>query len=152
LHFLYGQGRWPFLHVLFRHLNFFLWKVPFTLLRSLAHFFIWSLIYLFFMVLGIEQKASNLSHSTIPFLMMGLFQERVSRTICHWWLGTTLLLISASWLAKITGMSHWHPVGIHFLGSLVFWALYIFWLPIPCQIYSWQRLSPILMGGWGSSI
>jgi hypothetical protein len=31
-------------------------------------------------------------------------------TICPGWLGTTILPISASWVGKITGMSHLHPV------------------------------------------
>jgi hypothetical protein len=34
------------------------------------------------------------------------FQDRVSRVICPGWLWTVILLISASWVARITGMSH----------------------------------------------
>jgi hypothetical protein len=34
------------------------------------------------------------------------FQDRVSQTICPGWLRTTILLISASCVAKITGVSH----------------------------------------------
>jgi hypothetical protein len=30
-------------------------------------------------------------------------------TICLGWPQTAVLLISASWVARITGMSHWHP-------------------------------------------
>jgi hypothetical protein len=37
-------------------------------------------------------------------LMMGFFQDRVSQTICSGWLQTTILLISASRVARITGM------------------------------------------------
>jgi hypothetical protein len=29
------------------------------------------------------------------------------RTICLGWLWTVILLISASWVVRITGMSHW---------------------------------------------
>jgi hypothetical protein len=29
------------------------------------------------------------------------------KTICWWWLWTMILLISAFWVARITGMSHW---------------------------------------------
>jgi hypothetical protein len=36
----------------------------------------------------------------------GFFQDRVSRTICPCWLWTMILLISASWVVRITGMSH----------------------------------------------
>jgi hypothetical protein len=34
------------------------------------------------------------------------FWDRVLRTICLGWLWSTVLLISASWVAKITGVSH----------------------------------------------
>jgi hypothetical protein len=37
-----------------------------------------------------------------------VFNDRVLRTICPGWLRTTILLISASWVARITAVSHWH--------------------------------------------
>jgi hypothetical protein len=40
-----------------------------------------------------------LSHSTSSVFVM-FFQDRVLRTICHGWLRTSILLISASWVAK----------------------------------------------------
>jgi hypothetical protein len=46
-----------------------------------------------------------LSHSTSPFCV-GYFQDWVLRTICPSWLWTAILLISAPWIARITGMSH----------------------------------------------
>jgi hypothetical protein len=39
----------------------------------------------------------------------GFFQDRVSQTICPGWLPTEILLISASWVAKIIGVSQRHP-------------------------------------------
>jgi hypothetical protein len=30
-------------------------------------------------------------------------------TICLGWLWTSILLISASWIARITGVRHWWP-------------------------------------------
>jgi hypothetical protein len=36
----------------------------------------------------------------------GFFWDRVSQTFCPGWLWITVLLISASWVARITGMSH----------------------------------------------
>jgi hypothetical protein len=39
----------------------------------------------------------------------GFLQDRASRTICPGWLWTVSLLISASWVARITGVSHWLP-------------------------------------------
>jgi hypothetical protein len=36
------------------------------------------------------------------------FLDRVSKTICSGWLWTAVLLISASWVVRTTGVSHWH--------------------------------------------
>jgi hypothetical protein len=41
--------------------------------------------------------------------LWGFFQDRVSWTICPDWLWTMIFLISASWVARITGVSHWRP-------------------------------------------
>jgi hypothetical protein len=35
----------------------------------------------------------------------------VTGTICLGWLQTAILLISASWVARLTGVSHWCPAG-----------------------------------------
>jgi hypothetical protein len=59
-------------------------------------------------VLGLELRAYTLSHSTSPFFVC-YFQDRVSQTICPGWLRTTVLLIAASQVARIIGVSHWHP-------------------------------------------
>jgi hypothetical protein len=39
----------------------------------------------------------------------GLFRGRVLRTICLGWLRMVIFLISASWVARITGVSPLHP-------------------------------------------
>jgi hypothetical protein len=44
-----------------------------------------------------------------PFFCDGFFHDRVSKTICPSWLQTMILLISASWVARITGVRHWRP-------------------------------------------
>jgi hypothetical protein len=36
----------------------------------------------------------------------GFFQDKVLQTICQSWLWTVILLMSASWVARITGMSY----------------------------------------------
>jgi hypothetical protein len=36
------------------------------------------------------------------------FQDRVSQTVCPGCLWTVILLISASWVARIIGVSHQH--------------------------------------------
>jgi hypothetical protein len=57
-------------------------------------------------VLGFELRAVyHLSHSTSPFFCDGCFQDRVSQTICLSWLWIMILLISASWVAGITGVT-----------------------------------------------
>jgi hypothetical protein len=67
------------------------------------------LLLLLFAVLGFELRAFSLSHSTSPFFCDGCLQDRVSWTVCPGWLWTMILLISASWVARITDMSHKHP-------------------------------------------
>jgi hypothetical protein len=47
-----------------------------------------------------------LSHSNNLFLCVGwVFQDRFSWTVCFGWLQTAILLISATWVARITGVS-----------------------------------------------
>jgi hypothetical protein len=67
-------------------------------------------------VVGFELRASLLPgrHSatwaTPPALFcIGYFQARVSRTICLGWPWTMILLITVSWVARITGVSHQEP-------------------------------------------
>jgi hypothetical protein len=63
--------------------------------------------FFFFVVTGLELRAYTLSHSTSPFYVcVRYFQDRVSRTICSGWLWTLILLISASWVARITGVRY----------------------------------------------
>jgi hypothetical protein len=45
--------------------------------------------------------------------------------MCLDWLWTLILLISASWIARITGMTHWHPslkMIILFAQGFAIWA------------------------------
>jgi hypothetical protein len=46
-------------------------------------------------VLAFELWAHTLNYSTSPF-EMGVFQDRISLTICPGWLRITILLVSAS--------------------------------------------------------
>jgi hypothetical protein len=83
---------------------------------------VWDVWIYFLSVLGFELRAScllgspllleplyHLRHSTSHVLCC-FFQNRVSQTVCLGWLWTVILLISASWVARITGVSHWCPV------------------------------------------
>jgi hypothetical protein len=42
----------------------------------------------------------------------GFFRDKVWWTICPGWLGNVILLISASPVARIAGVSHWHPAAL----------------------------------------
>jgi hypothetical protein len=88
-------------------------------------------------LLGLELRAFTLSHSTSP-LCDGYFRDRVSRTICPGWLQTAILLISASWIARITGMSHWCPPEFfHTLNTLSrLCAVWVTSLVVPAHIGS----------------
>jgi hypothetical protein len=57
------------------------------------------------------------------FFVRGFFQDRISRTIYVGWLWTAILLISASWVGRITDVSHWSPAqaetfNLHFAKNL----------------------------------
>jgi hypothetical protein len=49
-----------------------------------------------------------LSHFTSLFVM-GFFELRSLKLFARSWLWTSILLISASWVARITDMSHRRP-------------------------------------------
>jgi hypothetical protein len=54
--------------------------------------------------------------ATAPaFVCDGFFQYRISWTIFPGWLRTKILLISASSIARITGVNHWHLASLFFL-------------------------------------
>jgi hypothetical protein len=48
----------------------------------------------------------------------GFFWDKVLQTICRGWHWIVILLISSSWVAKITGMSHQLQAPNHFLQSV----------------------------------
>jgi hypothetical protein len=58
----------------------------------------------------------------------GFFWDRVSWTICPGWLQTTSLLISASWVARITGTSQWCLASAGFYFNKDYWSQG--WLPV----------------------
>jgi hypothetical protein len=58
-----------------------------------------------FALLLAKQALYHLSHNFIPFFS-DYFGDGLSRTICPGWLQTMILLISASQVARITGVSH----------------------------------------------
>jgi hypothetical protein len=86
----------------------------------------WLSFFFFCAVLGFELRASP--WATPPALFCdGIFWDRVSQTICPGWLRTTILLISAYWVARITGMSHWHLASNILLFYRFCLCTYSFW-------------------------
>jgi hypothetical protein len=68
------------------------------------------IIYLFFAALGLELKGYTSSHSTSPFSWWVIFfWDKVLWSICPGCIQTLILLISASWVARITGPNSQHP-------------------------------------------
>jgi hypothetical protein len=117
---------------------------------SRALYFYFSYIYLFYFImtiLGFELRASRLldrhstyilSHSTSPIFLWRVFQARVLRTICLGWLWTSILLISASWVARIIGVSHRHPAISFYFSSIYFLVLCTApHMPQCCLFVSW---------------
>jgi hypothetical protein len=71
-------------------------------------------LFFFFQYWGLNTGPSPWATPLALFLWR-VFWARVLRTICPGGLQTTVLLISASWLARITGINHQHLVNWTFL-------------------------------------
>jgi hypothetical protein len=102
-------------------------QLLFVFKEKLKHIYVhpslsYTLFFFFFFLaeMGLELMAFTLQYAANPFWWR-VFWDRVSRTICLGFLQTTILLISASWVARITGMSHKH---------LAIKSLLIFFLPL----------------------
>jgi hypothetical protein len=67
--------------------------------------------FFFFCSTGVWTQGLRLEPLHPPALyflcVMGFYEMGVSWTICLGWLQTTIILISASWVSRITGVSHW---------------------------------------------
>jgi hypothetical protein len=93
---------------------------PFIFLSSGTHppkqdpFYIPVLHFFVCVVPGLELKAYTLSHSTFSFCVR-YFWDKISQTICPGWLQNMTLFISASWITRITSMSHQHLPVLRFL-------------------------------------
>jgi hypothetical protein len=62
----------------------------------------------FFAVLGLELRAYTLSHSTSPFLVVVFSRQGLANYLLGW-LRNTILVISASCVSRIIGVSYQHP-------------------------------------------
>jgi hypothetical protein len=79
----------------------------------------------FFCSTGAWTQGLHLEPLYQPFFCDEVFWDRVSQTICLGWLWTKILLISASWVARIIGVSHQRlalPTWVGFL-NLTLWKL-----------------------------
>jgi hypothetical protein len=84
-----------------------------------------------------KQTLYHLNHTTRQFALVILEME-FSWTVCLGWPWTTTLPISASQVARITGLSHWCPT--HSLLIPLYWSCSCqssFWLP-SCHIQWWK--------------
>jgi hypothetical protein len=103
------------------------------------------LSYLFFFFFFLWYWGLNLGTSpwaTPPVLFLWwVFGDRVTWTICPGWLQIVILLISPSWVARITGLSHWHPATHFVFKSFLLWFLhsppFTFSLFQPCGSTPW---------------
>jgi hypothetical protein len=72
-----------------------------------------------------------------PFLFCdSFFQDRVLQTLCRGWLQIVILLISAFWVARITGVSHWCPECIFLMTDYII-ILCTFWAFINPFLFMW---------------
>jgi hypothetical protein len=61
-----------------------------------------------------------------PFFLMGVFKIESHRTVCLGWPQTSILLVFASWVTRIIGMSHRHLAALHFYDDTNI-TLYTLW-------------------------
>jgi hypothetical protein len=89
-----------------------------------------NLIFFFFCSTGVWTQGLHLEPLHQPFFVMRFFWHRVSQTICPCWFQTMILLISVSWVARITGVSHWRPDDFYLLitSKVKYLLRFICWL------------------------
>jgi hypothetical protein len=88
-------------------------KITVVRQRCLASLVCFCFIYLFLWYWGLNSGPTP--WATPPTLFgEGFFWDRVSQIICPGWLWTEILLVSVSWVGRVTGVSHRH------------WTLFVF--------------------------
>jgi hypothetical protein len=81
-------------------------------------------LFIFFFLWCWDLNSGSTPWATLPALFCDRsFRDRVSWTVCLGWLRTTILLIPASWIARIVGMSHWR-LAVH-----LFWCRFFLCSP-----------------------
>jgi hypothetical protein len=86
--------------------------MAFLTYKSTSHIIIVIIIIIIIIIIGgtgVWTYGLHLEPLYQSYICAGYFQDRVSKTICLGWPRTMILLISASWVAKMTGVSHLAP-------------------------------------------
>jgi hypothetical protein len=79
-------------------------------------------------VLELELRTFTLNHSTSPFLWKVFFKIGSWQLFCPGWLQTSIFLISASRVARITDVGNWCPAWTQLLKDLQRkWGSFILW-------------------------
>jgi hypothetical protein len=77
----------------------------------------WKVVFFFFFFCStcVWTQGLHLEPFHQPFFMKGFFEIGSHELFASGWLQTPILLISASWVSRITGMSHRHLAGFIFV-------------------------------------
>jgi hypothetical protein len=122
-------------------------------------------LHLFFCGAVVWTQGLHLESLHQPFFLMGFFKIGSHKLFAQGWLQTMILLISVSWVARITGVSYQHPaalvifeIGSCFAQACVdhhpsIYASLCSWddryVP-PHPATSWDRVSCTFCPGWNS--
>jgi hypothetical protein len=86
------------------------------------------------------------------FFVLSFFRDRVLWTLCPGWLRTMIVLISASWVARITEVSHQHRLFLnlfflqirsHYVGQAGF--QFVILLPLTPKCWDYRHKPPYLV-------
>jgi hypothetical protein len=82
---------------------------------------IFALKFFFFFNTRASTQGLHLEPLHQPYFCEGCFEIRSCKLFAQGWLQTVILLISAPWVARITGMSHWCLGALNLLLLSVYW-------------------------------
>jgi hypothetical protein len=100
--------------------------------------------FFFFFSTGVWTQGLHLEPLHQPFFVR-VFWEMVSGTICPGWLWTMIFLISASQVARITGVSYRHPATMHLCKDPSFCPANLPTFTLLNSLAMWQFLSQDLL-------
>jgi hypothetical protein len=134
-------------------ISFFLFLFLAFLIACLLFYFLSffrSFFLSFFCGTGAWTQGLHLELLHQPYFCEGVFKIVSHETICLGWFLTTILLISATWVAMITGVSHWSQQGLSFLSVTWFYPIVTLvqtlknaWTLVFCKVNTVQVHSPL---------